>query len=123
MNAPAKPTEETTNEPMEETKRTEGETNDAVSAGEGAVEDDPQTDTVEEIVCTGCGAVGGGHCPECGPVAGDATYAAMEADLKEEADAQELENCNADILAAAAPSLANHEAADVNQKTGKRDSK
>ena len=116
MNAPAKPTEETTNEPMEETKRTEGETNDAVSAGEGAVEDDPQTDTVEEIVCTGCGAVGGGHCPECGPVAGDATYAAMEADLKEEADAQELENCNADILAAAAPSLANHEAADVNQK-------
>ena len=116
MNAPAKPTEETTNEPMEETERTEGETNDAVSAGESAVDDDPQTDTVEEIVCTSCGAVGGGHCPECGPVAGDATYAAMEADLKEEADAQELESCNADILAAAAPSLANHEAADVNQK-------
>ena len=117
MNAPAKPTEETTNHvQMEETERAEGETNDAISAGEGAVEDDQQTDTVAEIVCTGCGAVGGVHCPECGPVVGDATYAAMEADLKEEADAHELESSNAEILAAAAPSLANHEAADVNQK-------
>ncbi|MFU0882729.1 RecE family exodeoxyribonuclease [Kluyvera cryocrescens] len=117
MNAPAKPTEETTNHvQMEETERAEGETNDAISAGEGAVEDDQQADTVAEIVCTGCGAVGGGHCPECGPVVGDATYAAMEADLKEEADAHELESSNAEILAAAAPSLANHEAADVNQK-------
>ncbi|HIH4878296.1 hypothetical protein AS299_14785 [Citrobacter freundii] len=117
MNAPAKPTEETTNQvQMEEIERAEGETNDAISAGEGAVEDDQQTDTVAEIVCTGCGAVGGGHCPECGPVVGDATYAAMEADLKEEADARELEGTNADILAASAPSLANHEATDVNQK-------
>lgn len=117
MNAPAKPTEETTSHvQMEKTERAEGETNDAVSAGEGAVEDDQQTDTVAEIVCTGCGAVGGGHCPECGPVVGDATYAAMEADLKEEADARELEGTNAEILAAAAPSLANHEVADVNQK-------
>lgn len=110
-------TEETTSDvQMEETERAEGETNDAISAGEGAVEDDQQTDTVAEIVCTGCGAVGGGHCPECGPVVGDATYAAMEADLKEEADARELEGTNAEILAAAAPSLASHEAADVNQK-------
>lgn len=117
MNTQAKPTEETTSHvQMEETERAEGETNDAVSAGEGAVEDDQQTDTVAEIVCTGCGAVGGGHCPECGPVVGDATYAAMEADLKEEADAHELESSNAEILAASAPSLANHEAADVNQK-------
>ena len=117
MNAPAKPTEETTNHvQMEETERAEGETNDAISAGEGAVEDDQQTDTVAEIVCTGCGAVGGGHCPECGPVVGDATYAAMEADLKEEADAHDLESSNAEILAAAAPSLANHEVADGNQK-------
>lgn len=110
-------TEETTSDvQMEEIECAEGETNDAVSAGEGAVEDDQQTDTVAEIVCTGCGAVGGGHCPECGPVVGDATYAAMEADLKEEADAHELESSNAEILAASAPSLANHEAADVNQK-------
>lgn len=117
MSTPANQPEETTSDvQMEETERAEGETNDAVSAGEGAVEDDQQTDTVAEIVCTGCGAVGGGHCPECGPVVGDATYAAMEADLKEEADARELDGSNADILATAAPSLANHEAADVNQK-------
>lgn len=48
MNAPAKPTEETTNHvQMEETERAEGETNDAISAGEDAVEDDQQTDTVD----------------------------------------------------------------------------
>lgn len=48
MNTPAKPTEETTSHvQMEETERAEGETNDAVSAGEGAVEDDQQTDTVD----------------------------------------------------------------------------
>lgn len=117
MSPPANQPEETTSDvQMEEIECAEGETNDAVSAGEGAVEDDQQTDTVVEIVCTGCGAVGGGHCPECGPVVGDATYAAMEADLKEEADAHELESSNAEILAASAPSLANHEAADVNQK-------
>lgn len=117
MSPPANQPEETTSDvQMEEIECAEGETNDAVSAGEGAVEDDQQTDTVVEIVCTGCGAVGGGHCPECGPVVGDATYAAMEADLKEEADARELEGSNAEILATAAPSLANHEAADVNQK-------
>lgn len=47
MNAPAKPTEETTSHvQMEETERAEGETNDAVPAGEGAVEDDQQADTV-----------------------------------------------------------------------------
>lgn len=118
MATTAKPTEETTSdEQMEETERAEGEINNAVPAGEGAVEDDQQTNTVTETVCTGCGAVGGGHCPDCGPVVGDATYAAMETDLKEEADARELEGSNAEILAAAAPSLANHEAADVNQKT------
>ncbi|SQC34264.1 RecE family exodeoxyribonuclease [Kluyvera cryocrescens] len=117
MNAPANQPEETTSDvQMEEIECAEGETNDAVSADEGAVEDDQQTDTVAKIVCTSCGAVGGGHCPECGPVVGDATYAAMEADLKEEADARELEGSNAEILAAAAPSLANHEAADGNQK-------
>ena len=49
MNTPAKPTEETTSdEPMEETERAEGETNHAVSAGESTVEDDQQTDTVTE---------------------------------------------------------------------------
>ena len=48
MNTPAKPTEETTSDvQMEETERAEGEVNDAVSAGESAVEDDPQTDAVD----------------------------------------------------------------------------
>ncbi|MEB6390627.1 RecE family exodeoxyribonuclease [Kluyvera ascorbata] len=48
MNAPAKPTEETTSdEQMEETERAEGEINNAVPAGEGAVEDDQQTDSVD----------------------------------------------------------------------------
>ncbi|ECR4399109.1 exodeoxyribonuclease VIII [Salmonella enterica subsp. enterica] len=40
-----------------------------------------------ETVCTGCGAVGGGHCPDCGAVMGDATYAEMEEGLKAEQDA------------------------------------
>lgn len=48
MNAPAKQTEEITNDvQMEETERAEGKTNDAIPAGEGAVEDDQQTDTVD----------------------------------------------------------------------------
>jgi len=107
MATTSKPTEETTSdEPMEETERAEGETNNAVSAGEGAVEDDQQTDTVTETVCTGCGAVGGGHCPECGAACGDATDAEMEAGLKDELDALEYGTSNTAILAAAAPSLA-----------------
>lgn len=41
-------TEETTSDvQMEETERAESEDNDAVSAGESVVEDDPQTDTVD----------------------------------------------------------------------------
>lgn len=107
MNAPAKQTEETTSdEPMEETECAKGEVNDAVSAGEGAVEDDQQTDTVTGTVCIGCGAVGGGNCPDCGAACGDATYAEMEAGLKDELGALEHETSNTAILAAAAPSLA-----------------
>lgn len=49
MSAPAKQNKETTHdEPMEETERAEGETNDAVPAGEGAVEDDQQANTVTD---------------------------------------------------------------------------
>ncbi|WP_368300895.1 RecE family exodeoxyribonuclease [Kluyvera sichuanensis] len=74
MSAPAKQNKETTSdEPMEETERAEGEANNAVPAGESAVEDDQQTDTVTDASA-------------------------------------------GEILAAAAPSLANHEATDVNQK-------
>lgn len=42
-----------------------------------------------ETVCTGCGAIGGGHCPDCGAVCGDATYAAMEEGLKQEPESAE----------------------------------
>lgn len=100
-------TEENTSDvQMEETECAEGEDNDAVSAGESAVEDDQQADTVTETVCTSCGAVGGGHCPDCGAACGDATYAEMEAGLKDELDALEHEPSTAETLAAAAPSLA-----------------
>ncbi|WP_052246162.1 exonuclease [Leclercia adecarboxylata] len=72
--------EETTSDvQMEETDPTEGENIGAVPPGESADAADPQTDAVAETVCTGCGG-----CPDCGAVAGDATYAAMESGLKEE---------------------------------------
>ena len=81
---------ETTNDvQMEKTERAEGEANDAVSAGESVDATDPQTDAVAVIVCIACGAVGGGHCPDCGAVTGDATYAVMESGLKEELQALE----------------------------------
>jgi len=72
--------EETTSDvQMEETDPAEGESVNAVPTGESADATDPQTDAVAETVCTGCGG-----CPDCGAVAGDATYAAMESGLKEE---------------------------------------
>jgi len=72
--------EETTSDvQMEETDPEEGENIGAVPPGESADAVDPQTDAVAETVCTGCGG-----CPDCGAVAGDATYAAMESGLKEE---------------------------------------
>ncbi|AUU85010.1 exonuclease [Leclercia sp. LSNIH1] len=73
-------TEETTSDvQMEETNPAEGEAGNPVPPGESADAVDPQTDAVAETVCTGCGG-----CPDCGAVAGDATYAAMESGLKEE---------------------------------------
>nr|WP_318379420.1 RecE family exodeoxyribonuclease [uncultured Enterobacter sp.]DAL22034.1 MAG TPA_asm: Exodeoxyribonuclease 8 [Caudoviricetes sp.] len=82
-------TEITNDVQMEKTERAEGEANDAVSAGESVDATDPQTDAVAVIVCIACGAVGGGHCPDCGAVTGDATYAVMESGLKEELQALE----------------------------------
>jgi len=71
--------EETTSDvQMEETNPEEGENISAVPPGESADAVDPQTDAVAETFCTGCGG-----CPDCGAVAGDATYAAMESGLKE----------------------------------------
>lgn len=89
-------TETTSDVQMEKIERAEGEANDAVSAGESANEAVPQTDTVAEIVCTACGAIGGGHCPDCGAVAGDETYAVMESGLKEELQALEQQTEPAD---------------------------
>ncbi|WNJ80571.1 RecE family exodeoxyribonuclease [Cedecea neteri] len=74
---------ETGNVQMEETELAKGETNDAISAGKGDLEDDQQTDSITGDFCVSCGAIGGGHCPDCGAVVGDSTYAAMEGDLKD----------------------------------------
>ena len=80
--------EETTSDvQMEETNPAEGENSDAVSPGEGVDAAAAQTDAVAGTICTGCGTEGGGGCPDCGAVAGDATYAVMEAGLKEELEA------------------------------------
>jgi len=80
--------EETTSDvQMEETNPAEGENSDAVSPDEGADAAAAQTDAVAGTICTGCGTEGGGGCPDCGAVAGDATYAVMEAGLKEELEA------------------------------------
>lgn len=37
-----------------------------------------------EKACNGCGMTGGGHCPDCGPVMGDATYNEMFNSQKQE---------------------------------------
>jgi len=80
--------EETTSDvQMEETNPAEGENSDAVSPDKGADAAAAQTDAVAGTICTGCGTEGGGGCPDCGAVAGDATYAVMEAGLKEELEA------------------------------------
>ncbi|MPU29089.1 exodeoxyribonuclease VIII [Escherichia coli] len=95
--------ETTSNGQMETTEQPQAENSAALPAGEGTVEDDSQADTVTETVCTGCGAIGGGHCPDCGAVMGDATYAAMEADLKEEADTLEHDSNKQETPTAEAP--------------------
>nr|EKJ2707198.1 3'-5' exoribonuclease [Escherichia coli] len=77
--------EETTSDvQMEETNPAEGESVGAVPAGESADATAAQTNAVAGNICTGCGTEGGGGCPDCGAAVGDATYAVMEADLKEE---------------------------------------
>ena len=77
--------EETTSDvQMEETNPAKGESVGAVPAGESADATAAQTNAVAGNICTGCGTEGGGGCPDCGAAVGDATYAVMEADLKEE---------------------------------------
>jgi len=77
--------EETTSDvQMEETNPAEGENVGAVPPGESADATAAQTDAVAGTICTGCDTEGGGGCPDCGAAAGDATYAVIEAGLKEE---------------------------------------
>lgn len=85
--------ENTSDVQMEETDPAEGEADNAVQTGESADAADPQTDAVVETVCPGCSG-----CPDCGAVAGDATYAAMEADLKEELEALEPDSANSETM-------------------------
>ena len=86
--------EETTSDvQMEETDPAEGEADNPVQPGESANATDPQTDAVAETDCSGCGG-----CPDCGAVAGDATYAAMEAGLKEELEALEPDSTNLETM-------------------------
>ncbi|MCZ7840093.1 3'-5' exoribonuclease [Leclercia adecarboxylata] len=86
--------EETTSDvQMEETNPEEGENIGAVPPGESADAADPQTDAVAETVCTGCGG-----CPDCGAVAGDVTYAAMESGLKEELEELGPDTSNTDTV-------------------------
>lgn len=95
--------ETTSNDQMETTEQPQAENSAALPAGEGTVEDDSQADTVTETVCTGCGTIGGGHCPYCGAVTGDATYAAMESGLKEELDTLEHDTNKQETLTTEAP--------------------
>jgi len=75
--------ETTSDVQMEETNPAEGENVGAVPPSESADATAAQTDAVAGNICTGCGTEGGGGCPDCGAAAGDATYAVMEAGLKE----------------------------------------
>jgi len=91
--------EETTSDvQMEETDPSEGESIGAVPPGESADATAVQTNAVAGTICTGCGTDSGGGCPDCGAVAGDATYAAMEAGLKEELEELEPDSANSETM-------------------------
>ncbi len=79
--------ETTSDVQMEETNPAKGESVGAVPAGESTDAATAQTDAVAVTICAGCGTEGGGGCPDCGAAVGDATYAVMEAGLKEEPEA------------------------------------
>ncbi len=113
--------ETTSNGQMETTEQPQAENSAALSAGEGTVEDDSQADTVTETVCTGCGAIGGGHCPDCGSVTGDATYAAMESGLKEELDTLEHDSNKQETPTAEAPITAEETAPELEKASEPED--
>ena len=115
--------ETTSNGQMETTEQPQAENSAALPAGEGTVEDDSQADTVTETVCTGCGAIGGGHCPDCGAVTGDATYAAMESGLKEELDTLEHDSNKQETPTAEAPITAEDTAPELEKASEPEDLK
>lgn len=90
--------ESTSDVQMEETNPQEGETGDAVPPGESADATAAQTDAVAGTICTGCGTEGGGGCPDCGTAVGDATYAVMEAGLKEGLEALGADTQNSETM-------------------------
>ncbi len=91
--------EETTSDvQMEETNPAKGESVGAVPAGESADATAAQTDAVAEHVCASCGNENGGGCPDCGAAVGDATYAVMEAGLKEELEALGADTSNSETM-------------------------
>lgn len=56
---------------------------------------EPVVQQEEEKVCTACNQTGGGNCPDCGAVMGDATYqrhSTKKADEAREKDPEEIEN-------------------------------
>lgn len=73
--------ENANNVQMEETVQIEDKTDTALSAGESVDAAGSQTDSVSSILCTSCGALGGGHCSDCGATA------KIETDLGTEATA------------------------------------
>ncbi|MDU1091932.1 MAG: 3'-5' exoribonuclease [Leclercia adecarboxylata] len=91
-------TETTSDVQMEETNPAKGESVGAVPPGESADATAAQTDAVAGTICAGCGTEGGSGCPDCGAAVGDATYAVMEAGLKEELKALEPDSTNSEIM-------------------------
>ncbi len=91
-------TETTSDVQMEETNPAKGESVGAVPPGESADATAAQTDAVAGTICAGCGIEGGSGCPDCGAAVGDATYAVMEAGLKEELEALEPDSTNSEIM-------------------------
>lgn len=85
--------ETTSDVQMEETDPAEGKTGNPIQPSESADAADPQTNAVAETICDGCSG-----CPDCGAVAGDATYAAMEAGLKEELEELEPDSANSETM-------------------------
>ncbi len=85
--------ETTSDVQMEETDPAEGKTGNPIQPGESADAADPQTNAVAETIYDGCSG-----CPDCGTVAGDATYAAMEAGLKEELEELEPDSANSETM-------------------------